>query len=91
MGFKARARNHGEAKGESSENKKRKKKEGELHCSINSCDNWADKSMGGRSISRNNAQDVWGDGSFTEVKGRVKVCKACYRLFKKETKDEKEY
>ncbi len=92
MGFKSKARKHREARGESSaDRKKSKKKEGELSCAIKSCEGWADKSLGGRSISRIDAQDIWGDGSFSEAKGRVKVFKPCYRLFKKETKDDKEY
>lgn len=90
MGFKARERKHKEARGESSD-KKKAAKNGELPCGISSCQGWADKSFGGRSISRIDVQDIWGDGSFTESKGRVKVCKSCYRVYKKETKDDKEY
>ena len=92
MGFKSKARKHREARGESSaDRKKGKKKEGQLPCAIKSCQEWADKSLGGRSSSRIDAQVILGDGSFSEAKGRVKVCKPCYRHFKKETKDDKEY
>ncbi len=92
MGFKSKARKHQEMRGETTDKKNRRsKKEGELSCGIKSCDGWADKSMGGRSISRIDAQDVFGSGSFSEIKNRVKVCKSCYRLYKKETKDDKEY
>ena len=91
MGFKARERKHKEARGESTDKKKRGDKSGELSCGIKSCQGWADKRLGGRSISRIDVQDIWGDGSFAESKGRVKVCKPCYRVYKKETKDDKEY
>lgn len=92
MGFKSKARKHREERGETNADRKSsKKKEGELPCAIKSCEGWADKSLGGRSISRIDAQDIWGDGGFSESKGRVKVCKPCYRYFKKETKDDKEY
>lgn len=91
MGFKSRARKHREARGETSEKKSSKKKEGELSCGVKSCDGWADKSLGGRSISLNDAQDVFGDSNVVERKGRVKICKPCYRVYKKETKDDKEY
>jgi hypothetical protein len=91
MGFKAKARKHRQSLGEDGEKKRRPVKEGTAKCGIKECGNWADKSMGGRSISLQNAQDVWGEGSYVERKGRVKVCKSCYRTWKKETKDEMEY
>ena len=64
-----------------------KSKEGTEPCSINDCDNWADKSMGGRSLSIENAEDVWGS-NFTIRKGRVRVCKSCYKKWKKHSKDD---
>lgn len=92
MGFKSKARKHQEKSGDSTGKEGRgPKKEGEQSCGIKSCDGWADKSMGGRSISRIDAQDIFGSGNFSEVKSRVKICKSCYRLYKKETKDDKEY
>ena len=92
MGFKSKARKHQEKSGDSTGKEARgPKKEGEQSCGIKSCDGWADKSMGGRSISRIDAQDIFGSGTFSEVKNRVKICKSCYRLYKKETKDDKEY
>ncbi|MDP6011607.1 MAG: hypothetical protein QF707_07425 [Candidatus Poseidoniaceae archaeon] len=91
MGFKARERKHKEARGEVDDKNKRADKTGELSCGIKACNGWADKRLGGRSISKNDVQDIWGDGSFIASKGRVKVCKPCYRIYKKETKDDKEY
>ena len=92
MGFKSKARKHQEENEDgTSKTGRGSKKEGELSCGIKSCDGWADKSMGGRSISKIDAQDIFGSGNFSEVKKRVKICKTCYRLFKKETKDDKEY
>ena len=60
MGFKAKARKHRQSRGEDKDKKKRPVKEGTTKCGIKECDNWSDKSMGGRSISLQNAQDVWG-------------------------------
>jgi len=91
MGFKSKARKHQEARGEVKKEKDRKKIEGTMSCGIKECDNWADKTMGGRSISLQDVQEIWGDGSYIERKGRVRVCKSCYRTWKKETKDDKEF
>lgn len=92
MGFKAKARKHKVDAGENVEKKvKKSKKEGEIPCGINSCDNYADKSLGGRSLSIDNAIDVWGDGGYTQRKGRVRVCKSCYRKWKKDSKAEDTY
>jgi len=92
MGFKAKARKHKAEAGENVDKKaKASKKEGEIPCGINSCDNYADKSFGGRSLSIDNAIDVWGDGGYTQRKGRVRVCKSCYRKWKKDSKAEDTY
>lgn len=92
MGFKAKARKHKADAGENVDKKpKKSKKEGEISCGINSCDNYADKSFGGRSLSIDNAIDVWGDGGYTQRKGRVRVCKSCYRKWKKDSKAEDTY
>ena len=92
MGFKAKARKHKADAGENVDKKAKKStKEGEVPCGINSCDNFADKSFGGRSLSIDNAIDVWGDGGYTQRKGRVRVCKSCYRKWKKDSKAEDTY
>ena len=92
MGFKAKARKHKADAGENVDKKaKKSKKEGDISCGINSCDNYADKSFGGRSLSIDNAIDVWGDGGYTQRKGRVRVCKSCYRKWKKDSKAEDTY
>ena len=91
MGFKARARKHRQDSGEETEKKSSKNTEGEIACGVTSCDNFADKQFGGRSLSVDNAADMWGDGSFTERKGRVRVCKSCYRKWKKESKEDEMY
>ena len=62
-------------------------KEATEPCNINGCGNWADKHLGGRSLGVPDAEEVWGSGGFSETKGRVKVCKSCYRHYKKEQKD----
>ncbi len=68
--------------------KKSQEKTGEIACGINSCDGFSDKHMGGRSLSQENAIDTWGEGTFTVRKNRVRVCKSCYKVWKKENKDD---
>jgi len=63
-------------------------KPGEMACGISGCDDFADKHKGGRSLSQENAIDTWGEGAFTVRKNRVRVCKACYKTWKKDSKDE---
>ena len=69
--------------------KKKTEKVGEIPCGINGCDGYADKHMGGRSLSQENGIETWGEGAFTVRKNRVRVCKACYRVWKKDNKDDK--
>ena len=69
--------------------KKKTEKVGEIPCGINGCDAYADKHMGGRSLSQENGIETWGEGAFTVRKNRVRVCKACYRVWKKDNKDDK--
>lgn len=87
MGFKAKAKKYKKESGEEEKKTSSKSSEGTEPCSINDCDNWADKSMGGRSLSIENAEDVWGQ-NFTVRKGRVRVCKSCYKKWKKHSKDD---
>ena len=91
MGFKAKARKHRQQDPTAKGSEKKKSSQGELSCAINGCDKFADKSLGGRSLSLDNAIDVWGQGNFTALKGRVRVCKPCYRTWKKENKNEETY
>ena len=91
MGFKAKARKHRQQNPSDKGNERKKSSPGELSCAINGCDKFADKSLGGRSLSLDNAIDVWGQGNFTALKGRVRVCKPCYRTWKKENKNEETY
>ncbi|HII97085.1 MAG TPA: hypothetical protein HA276_05280 [Candidatus Poseidoniaceae archaeon] len=46
--------------------------------------------MGGRSLSVTDAEDMWGK-SVTVRKNRVRVCKSCYRTWKKNNKQEDHY
>lgn len=91
MGFKAKARKHRGSDAKNKTKDKKNSKQGELSCAINGCDKFADKSLGGRSLSLDNAIDVWGQGNFTPLKGRVRVCKSCYRTWKKENKNDDMY
>ena len=62
MGFKAKARKHKpDSENDSDSTKKSSTKEGEIPCGVKTCDGYADKSFGGRSLSLDNAIDVWGD------------------------------
>ncbi|CAI8252317.1 MAG: Uncharacterised protein [Methanobacteriota archaeon] len=91
MGFKARARKSKAKDENGKKDEKSNKPENEVPCGIKSCDNFADKHLGGRSIGRNKVLEVWNKSDFDEIKGRVRMCKKCYRILKKETKDSKEW
>lgn len=92
MGFKAKARKHRSDNGDDEKNTTTSsKKEGELPCGIRDCEKFADKLMGGRSLSIENAIDGWGSSGYEARKGRVRVCKSCYRKWKKENKSEDMY
>jgi hypothetical protein len=91
MGFKAKARKHRKDAGEEETTKTKTVKEGELPCGVRDCDNFADKSMGGRSLSIDDAIDMWGESGYEARKGRVRVCKSCYRKWKKESKTDEMY
>ena len=73
MGFKAKARKHKKDAGEDQKKTKSSAKEGELPCGVKGCDNFADKSMGGRSLSVDDAIDMWGSNGYEMRKGRVRV------------------
>ena len=91
MGFKSKARKHRKDAGEDEKKSKTTKKEGEMPCGVRDCENFADKSMGGRSLSIDDAIDMWGSSGYQERKGRVRVCKSCYRKWKKENKTDDMY
>ena len=63
-------------------------KPAEIPCGISSCSDYADKHKGGRSLSQENAIDTWGEGAFAVRKNRVRVCKACYKIWKKDSKED---
>lgn len=90
MGFKKKARRARQASGEDGEQKSRRKEkpEGEKQCAIKDCENWADKSHGGRSIAYENLLEVWKDGDLGTKNRRLAICKPCYRHYKKEKKDD---
>ena len=73
----------------SKKNKTKKvEKPGEIPCCIANCDGFADKHLGGRSLSQENGIETWGEGGFTVRKNRVRVCKSCYKIWKKDNKDD---
>ncbi len=90
MGFKANARKHQKKSGDGAKKSSSAVKEGVIPCGKKSCEGFADKDMGGRSLSIDNAIETWGDGGYTERKGRVRVCKSCYKLWKKDNKSDKD-
>ena len=63
-------------------------KTGEIPCGISTCDGFSDKHMGGRSLSQENAIETWGEGGFSVRKNRVRVCKECYKGWKKDSKED---
>jgi len=67
---------------------KKETKPGEISCGISNCDDFADKHLGGRSLSQENVIDTWGEGAFKVRKNRVRICKACYKVWKKDNKDD---
>ena len=73
MGFKARARKTKADSGKD-DKAKAKKNAGETSCAVKSCDKWADKNLGGRSLSFDDATEMWGNGNFSSAKGRVRDC-----------------
>lgn len=91
MGFKAKARKHRKDNGDDEKKTTVSKNEGELPCGVRDCENFADKAMGGRSLSVDDAIDMWGSSGYQERKGRVRVCKSCYRKWKKENKSDEMY
>ena len=91
MGFKAKARKHRKDNPNTDVDRRKKSNKGDLACAINNCDKFADKSLGGRSLSMDNALDMWGQGNFTPSKERARVCKSCYRSWKKENKNDDTY
>ena len=91
MGFKAKARKYRKDDDSDKTVSKKKSNHGELMCAIKDCAKYADKKLGGRSLSLDNALDMWGESNFTPFKGRVRVCKSCYRSWKKENKNDDMY
>ena len=69
--------------------KKKAERVGEIPCGIAKCNDFSDKHLGGRSLSQENAIDTWGEGAFTVRKNSVRVCKSCYKIWKKDNKDDK--
>lgn len=91
MGFKAKARKHRQDSGEEDTTPPEKNNEGEIPCGVKDCEGFADKSHGGRSLSVDDAIDAWGDNGYDQRKGRVRVCKSCYRKWKKDSKTDEMY
>ena len=91
MGFKAKARKHRSDTEDDQDKTKPTKKEGELPCGVKGCEKFADKSQGGRSLSVDDAIEMWGSGGYEMRKGRVRICKSCYRKWKKDSKAEDTY
>ena len=68
MGFKAKARKHRKDGDADKAETKKKSNAGELPCAIKGCEKFADKKLGGRSLSLDNALDMWGESNFTPSK-----------------------
>ena len=85
MGFKAKARKNKPQNADKGAEKK-KSSAGEVPCAVKSCDRFADKKLGGRSLSFDDATEMWGSGNFVSTKGRVRVCKSVIVRGRKKTK-----
>ncbi len=90
MGFKAKARKARQASGKDEGRKRRSRElpDGEKPCAVKGCENWADKSHGGRSIAFDNLAEVWEEEELVGEGRRLAICKPCYRHYKKERKDD---
>ncbi len=88
MGFKQRSRRGRESGSSKRGNGSGGDDELEFKCDVAGCDEWADKRLGGRSIALDNALEVWGDDGLDREARRVRICKKCYREWKKARKDE---
>ena len=64
MGFKANARKHQKKADADTNNAPPTEKEGVISCGIKSCEGFADKNMGGRSLSIDNAVETIKGGAF---------------------------
>ena len=67
MGFKAKARKNKPQNADKGAEKK-KSSAGEVPCAVKSCDRFADKKLGGRSLSFDDATEMWGSGNFVSTK-----------------------
>ncbi len=89
MGFKSKTRKNRDGRVKSAVEKKESDiYEGQIKCDIIECNNWADKKIGGRKMAYKRAVDVWGAAGVSRKTGKISLCKSCYRVWKKETKDE---
>ena len=61
---------------------------GQVKRDVSGCNDWADKKVGGRKLAFDRAADVWGESGLSSDSRRVKICKSCYRTWKKAKKDE---
>ena len=59
MGFKAKARKN-KSQGTDDGAEKKKSSSGEVACAVKSCERFADKKLGGRSLSYDDATEMWG-------------------------------
>ena len=60
-------------------------------CEVNSCSLYADKHLGGRSVSFQDAETVWGDSGLSGTGRRVRICRSCYKQLKKALKEDREH
>jgi len=88
MAYKSNSRKLPKIKGRKKGAREKKAIEGEEPCQIKGCENWADKKLGGRSLAFDNAADVWDDSEIIGSGRRVRICKPCYRHYKKASKDD---
>ena len=64
--------------------------EPEEPCVIKDCSEFADKHLGGRSVSFQDAESVWSESAINSSGRRVRICRSCYKQLKKALKEELE-
>ena len=91
MGFKAKARKHRKDTDSDKADTKKKSNQGELPCAIKGCEKFADKKLGGRSLSLDNALDMGEKATLLLPKGEYVFVNHVTRSWKKENKNDDTY
>ena len=61
---------------------------GQVKCDVSGCNDWLTRKSEAESSHSIELADVWGESGLSSDSRRVKICKSCYRAWKKAKKDE---